>query len=468
MKKKIILFITGCFVLLLSSCLGSESTDYELSKDCQILSFSLSSDSMPTLKNVTFTIDQINGRIFNADSMPYGTVFKEKVICTVQMASTVYTCQVKQEAVGDSTIYWNLQDSLDFSKPVHFTNTLWDGKTIKQYTAQVNIHTVVPDSMEWSVYKDNVLGKTIKDQRVMVLDGNDGENYFMYIQEGSGYELYTSSVSDGRNWTLSGALNGFPAGAVLSQMQSHNSDLYVPTSNGELYYTKDGFTWTPLNIDGKLVALLGSIGSGSLSGIKAETVQPTWLAAIVEKDGKNFYAAMDQKEEWTYKEGVPQMFPVKGGFASLSHYTNFRSYLTVVGGKDASGNLINTSWRTDNGLNWTKLTEEGSDKVFSNREGVVLTEYDNKFFLIGGIDASGKGSSDIYLSKDKGISWAKSDSLVMMPKNFEGRGYASVHVDGQNFMYLFGGKGATVSNVLDQIWRGRINRLGFADKENAK
>ena len=32
-------------------------------------------------------------------------------------------------------------------------------------------------------------------------------------------------------------------------------------------------------------------------------------------------------------------------------------------------------------------------------------------------------------------------------------------------MYLFGGKEKNNSNVLDQIWRGRINYLGFKDDE---
>ena len=33
--------------------------------------------------------------------------------------------------------------------------------------------------------------------------------------------------------------------------------------------------------------------------------------------------------------------------------------------------------------------------------------------------------------------------------------------DKDNYMYLFGGKETNSSNVLNQIWRGRINRLGF-------
>ena len=102
MKNRIVLFIAGCCALLLSSCLGSDDTQYELSKDCQILSFSLSNDSIPGLKDVVFTIDQVDGKIFNIDSMPYGTKLDEKVICTVKLASTVYTCQVMQEAISDT------------------------------------------------------------------------------------------------------------------------------------------------------------------------------------------------------------------------------------------------------------------------------------------------------------------------------------------------------------------------------
>ena len=105
MKNRIVLFIAGCCALLLSSCLGSDDTQYELSKDCQILSFSLSNDSIPGLKDVVFTIDQVDGKIFNIDSMPYGTKLDEKVICTVKLASTVYTCQVMQEAISDTLSY---------------------------------------------------------------------------------------------------------------------------------------------------------------------------------------------------------------------------------------------------------------------------------------------------------------------------------------------------------------------------
>ena len=62
MKNRIVLFIAGCCALLLSSCLGSDDTQYEWSKDCQILSFSLSNDSIPGLKDVVSRLIRWKGK----------------------------------------------------------------------------------------------------------------------------------------------------------------------------------------------------------------------------------------------------------------------------------------------------------------------------------------------------------------------------------------------------------------------
>ena len=67
MKNKIILFLAGCLVLLMNSCLGSDDVEYTIPKNCQITSFTLKNDSVPELSKVDFTIDQLDGRIFNID-----------------------------------------------------------------------------------------------------------------------------------------------------------------------------------------------------------------------------------------------------------------------------------------------------------------------------------------------------------------------------------------------------------------
>ena len=94
MKNKLVLFITGCFALVLSSCL----------KNCQIHTFSLSHDSVSGLDTVKFTIDQLTGRIFNIDSLPFGTKI-EKVVCKIGFAnsSVIGGVEASPEAYPDST-----------------------------------------------------------------------------------------------------------------------------------------------------------------------------------------------------------------------------------------------------------------------------------------------------------------------------------------------------------------------------
>ena len=96
---------------------------------------------------------------------------------------------------------------------------------------------------------------------------------------------------------------------------------------------------------------------------------------------------------------------------------------------------------------------------FTKREGAMITNYDDKFFLIGGIDASNKALKDMYQSIDYGISWSLIDSMVVLPTDYAARGFSSIIVDKENFVNIFGGKISTGSNDLNQLWRGRINRL---------
>lgn len=459
MKNRIVLFIAGCCALLLSSCLGSDDNEYELSRDCQILSFSLSNDSIPELSNVVFTIDQISGRIFNIDSMPYGTKLDEKVICKVRLASTVYTCQVMQEAIGD-TIFWNTEDSLDFSKPVKFVNTLWDGETTKTYLAQVNIHQVVPDSMVWGIYKEGIPAAAVKEEKVVVFGEGDNESYYMYAQPvnaSEGYQLYRSAVSDGRNWTEL-TVTGLPAGEVrLSQITAYEDAFYAVTTKGALYRSADGQTWTLMENTPVVKALLGAIKTSDDYTITGK--QPSALATVVEKNGSFIYASMDKEMEWTDGTLLNEGFPLTG-FGNLSYNSMYRARLLVVAGRDKDNKLTNAAWSTENGQVWAMLTDEEATP-FDKQEGVAVTEYDDKFFMLSGINEAGKASSDIYLSRDGGVTWNVSDTLVVMPPEFKARGFSSIYVDENDYMYLFGGKETNNSDVLNQIWRGRINRLGF-------
>ncbi|MDR2692460.1 MAG: DUF6242 domain-containing protein, partial [Dysgonamonadaceae bacterium] len=88
LKNRLIILLLFPVIGLLVSCLGSNEYDeIPYTEDAEILSLSLSNDSVSTLANVVFSIDQNRNLIYNHDSMAYGTEIKYKAIVTYTSAS---------------------------------------------------------------------------------------------------------------------------------------------------------------------------------------------------------------------------------------------------------------------------------------------------------------------------------------------------------------------------------------------
>ena len=453
MKNKLYLFIAGCWALVLSSCLDSGGLDreYEVDRDCQITSFSLQSDSVSGLDEVKFTIDQVNGRIMNLDSMPYGTEI-EKVVCTVSIGSYVGRIEVFQQATGD-TLDWNQKDSLDFSQPVRFVTSSTDRTVSKEYLAYVNIHQVVPDSLPWSLYTDEMIGQTMVEQRVIPYSDGETDYYYMYMRPTSqgAYHLYRSAEADAKEWSEI-TLSGLPeSGVDLAQITRFEDKMYVPATDGSLYESPDGSEWTRVTETPEVVSLLGSM--------RPNVNQPARLSAIIRYEGVLQFAAMMTDGEWQVGAEVPTDFPI-AGFASLPISLMYRERILIVGGRASNDALQNISWATMDALTWAKMTDSQSH-YFSARAGSMMAYYDDKYYLIGGIDENGTPLKDIYTSTDYGVTWKLQDEMVILPAEYQARGYASMLVDADNFLLIFGGKTNETGSFLDEIWKGRINRLGF-------
>ncbi|MDR1937881.1 MAG: DUF5018 domain-containing protein [Tannerellaceae bacterium] len=444
MKNNIVLFITGCTMMLMASCLNSDDITTTELKDAQISSLVLSHDSVTDLKNVKFTIDQLQGLIFNKDSLPYGTQVN-KVICTLTYAVGVNAIGVAQEAAGD-TIWWNGTDSLDFSKPVKFFTTAYDGATQKTYTAWVNIHQENPDSMAWERYAA-LPANGADEQKVVRYTHQGADAYLMYVKASGANQLYYALTADAKNWSEL-PLTGLPGDTDLSQITPYENALYAPAATG-LYRSEDGADWTKPEDAPLVKAILGVIKEGRNT--------PSLLATLVESDGSYIFAGMDREKQWTQGGAIPGGFPVSG-FGSVSSNRMNSEYLTVVAGKDSQGQVLNTTWATSNATDWAVLSGE-RENFFEKKAGAMLAIYDDKFYLAGGINAEGKASKDIHYSVDNGVTWFPADSLKSFPEEYAARGYASVQVDADNYMLVFGGKTGNGAKPLNELWRGRINRL---------
>jgi hypothetical protein len=444
----------------MSSCLGDDtySYEYEPARNCQISAFTLAHSSISELSGVKFTIDQLSGLIFNTDSLPYGTVLSNAV-CTVTYAnsSTVSSIQVIQKASGD-TIDWNGTDSLNFSQPVRFIVWAYDKSVSKTYDAQVNIHQIKPDTMEWSLYATGLTQQTMKEQTVIPYTSRTGEESYLLFGEPAGtdlpYRLYSAPINNMSKWTEQ-SVTGLPAGQVLvSQIKEYEGILYAPSTTGTLYRSDNGQEWFAVPDAPHVTGLIGGINEGEH--------QSSALATIIQDNGTFRFSAMNKEMEWAVGDEVPTGFPLTG-FGHENYYSMYHEYLMVVGGRTADNQLTNTTWATLDGRTWALLTAENAH-YFDRMEGVMIKEYDGKMYMVGGIDAAGNVSKAIYETVDRGVTWTKVNALIILPDIYRGRGFGSIIVDKDQYLTIIGGKISYRGNVMQEIWRGRINRLSFGSE----
>ena len=81
-------------------------------------------------------------------------------------------------------------------------------------------------------------------------------------------------------------------------------------------------------------------------------------------------------------------------------------------------------------------------------KGLTLLRYDDTVLAFGG------DYSKIYQSRDNGITWKENDTY-QMPEDFDkSTTGVLVRVDSDNFIWLY-------CSGTGQVWRGRLNRLGW-------
>jgi hypothetical protein len=261
-------------------------------------------------------------------------------------------------------------------------------------------------------------------------------------------------------------LSGFPDRALLPQMTEFLNEIYVTTEAGDLYVSSDGQNWTQAAIDKPIKAILGYLPASTVSGRKDV------LCCIAEVDDELRFISIDKQLGYTQGQKVPETFPISG-FGQFHYETMYYPRLVVATGRDIKNNIIDKAWATMDGLAWASLSNP--QQTFMWREGAAVFYYGYRFFVIGGIAYYGLGLNDIYFSVDQGVNWFtervvryneevdeyESESFYLMPDELA-RGYTSVIVDKDNYILLFGGKARIDShNVLNEIWRGRINYMGF-------
>lgn len=472
MKSKFAAFtLLLATVLLMASCLESDN-DYTYTDDCAISSFSVTTakqntfvktsdglrDSLVvkelTLSNYKFYIDQLNGKVYNPDSLPCG-VDAKKLLCSVSNSSSGLV--VIKKVKSDSLDYFSSTDSLDFSVDREVQVVSNSGLSVKKYTIHVNVHKEQADSFAWHATPicaelKNLQGiKTAAVNGKLLLLGTDGNNTLVY-------------ANNGTQWTKCETNLGHNLAADAYKSLVTKDDYAYISDGGNIVRTNDGKTW---NIMGeatdvtRLVAasrysLYGYATDGRLMTSKDNGA--TWTVAEIDDElslmpyGETTYASVEI--EGYAKTDRVMLF----GTRDAATYPNDK-YLTIWGKIDeAAENSENQPWAYYG-------VSADNNHAAPLLSGISAVAYDGGVYMMG--QEEGKAPK-FYKSLDNGITWREDTATVMLPTNFSENATNAITAKGTYALTVDKNKSLWLVNASNGMtWRGRINRLGWAKEQTA-
>lgn len=477
MKKTIAFLMLLAAMPLLTSCLSSDDDDIVYYDDAAITSFAvtsvnqyihtLSSEGKDSVyKRVLdgslykFYIDQQKCEIYNPDSLPYGSDVKH-VLSTIssRYSGTVYI----KSLISDTLFYYSSSDSIDFSQPRTVCAYSNSGQYFRPYTLRVNVHQEDGDEMKWAKLATNSALAALTGMRAAVA----GDRLWVMGSDGSQSRLYYAGLADGASWTEL-SLDGTPSTEAWKNLT---------VWQGRPCYL-DGQTCTVVELDDDGLP----IGQSTYS-------DGSWpmLQRLAGSDGHRLYALDGDGMLWSSPEDlssgeawepqllddVSSLLPVQDlHLLTLPLQTNADAQRLVLVG--------NRTEDTDqNGVVWGRVVEYDTNAekqpwgyyevAADNRYPVPhlthmqVANYDSGLLAFGGdgLGASKAVAFDcFYLSVDGGITWQK-DSLITLPDGFQSdKASFAMTSDSENYLWIVcGGSG--------QVWRGRLNRLGWKREETA-
>ena len=174
---------------------------------------------------------------------------------------------------------------------------------------------------------------------------------------------------------------------------------------------------------------------------------------------------------WTVREQVPAEFPQKNLMhTSLPLTTNAAiDRILVLGQNTEATDTTTCIWsQLTKETTWGNYPKSENDMFHCPKlENQAVIHYNNLLYTFGG---TGKRLNQkipafgyFFQSEDQGISWTQVTDKVVFPEEFErlyrqANGHYSYVVDQNQFLWI-------IWSQSGEVWRGRINKLGFAPKE---
>ena len=377
------------------------------------------------------TIDQVNNRIFNVDSLSYGSDVS-KVTTTVYGSGTIGYRYMDDPM---NKYYWSTVDSIDFTREVQFMVMSSDESFTRVYDVKLNVRKVFPDSLLWSA--PDTTGFPVL-SGISSAVRNDSLFCFGTDTLGNPSVSYRS-VSAG-TWNGANAMTGITDAGWSHRVTVFNGQ-FCTVSGGSVLVSADAVNWT-------------SVKSGVKSLITA--IQDYGTLWAVSLDG-NLLKTTDMAD-WTTVQTVPAGFPDSAAVMySYPLATNASITRNVVAGMSAD--TLNASvWTILSGDTvWTQMDIPADERLRLPASAyLTLLRYDDALFSLG------QGLDGFRQSNDNGITWYMCNEYVedysswnrymQLPKSLKGYSSGfSAATDSKGYIWIMTDDG--------RVWRGAITRL---------
>lgn len=382
-----------------------------------------------------FSINQVTGEVYNADSLPYATNV-DKVV--VSMGLSGYA-QIYNDSIGIFENFYTT-DSLDFTTPRKFRITSTDTKYSREYTVSVNVHQVQPEKMVWDKFLS--VDKAFAPLRALEFNGE-----LCLFGEKNGQMMLARTALQGEPYWSEESIDSLSAGADMKTIQAFGGALYLAAADG-VYRSENAVDWS---------LCYSECGAFAIVGV-SDVDGKMWVAAenglLCTSDGEIFESAGQ----------CPAGFPLYGASIAsyaMNHHSRIVRYVLVGYDNEAmEGNA--TVWsRLSTEKSWVKYENEGNTFSCPSLKGLAVMRYDNSLYAIGGAGvAQGEAVealSSFYVSRDNGITWKAPEGFDQrLPHELQGDDTPFVAtVDSNNVMWI------VMGGEKPAVWKGIINRLGF-------
>ena len=466
MRWSLALLFSAGFVF--ASCLNDNDRDITYYDDTAITAFTLGKLSLRVdsttkdgkkdsvyyrkldAKNYVFYIDQINKRVYNLDSLPYG-VNQKKIVGTFSTRNAgVVTLK---SLTSDSTAYYkNGQDSVDFTSERTFVVYSNSQKYSQKYTVDVRVHKQKPNDFKWNNLATVSAFASLQGLRV----ANAGSMVLVFGSTGSATVVYGSPIADGKSWAKL-APSFSPDANAWKNAVSFNGTAYV-LSGGRLWKSDDATSWTDLGVAASgMSRLLGASNAG---------------LHLLGTDGQLYLA----------KVGTTQI--ASQALAASSGYLPQQDFNMVVWNHSASdkteqvvllGNRTEAGHAGDSApVVWGKVFEYGqasstqkwayynsleAEPRLPRMSNLQVVAHGPVLLAVGGAGMGASSSvqalKDVYVSADGGLSW-RTNRIYTMPTDIaKNTTHFAMGADKDNHIWL-------VCAGTGKVWRVRKNSVGWA------